>query len=119
MTRLILAKEEQRRETDMLDIEPHKHVLDRLGEEQATRVACFRHVELPEEEILVEHVEEEKGKAGEAVDDGGDDAVSQGWQQMRRRRERGEGKHVLMTTRRVTPGYSVPQATSRKMYLML
>ena len=72
---LVHCEEEERGEADLLDVHPHEHVLDRLGEEQPAGVARGRLVELPEEEILPELVEEEEGEAREAVDDGRDDTV--------------------------------------------
>lgn len=64
----VLRKEEQSSETDLLDVQSDEHVLDSFGEEEASRVVCTGLLELPEEEVLVQHEEEEEGNEGETVD---------------------------------------------------
>ncbi len=80
---VVLSKEEQSGETDLLEVHADKDVLDRAGEEHAARLADLLSVELPDEEVLVHLVEQEERDGGEAVDDRGDDAVCDSW---------GEGK---------------------------
>lgn len=52
-------------------------MLDRLREEQTSRIGSRRLVELPQEQVLVELVEEEEGRACEAVDHWRDDRVAE------------------------------------------
>jgi hypothetical protein len=71
---LILREEEQGGHTYLLDVQPHKQVLKRLGEEQTTSIGTL--LVHPEEEVLVQEVKEDKGGTSEAVDDRRDDRVS-------------------------------------------
>ena len=57
-------------------------MLDRTWEEQAARLARLLAIELPDEEVLVHLIEEEERDEGKAVDDGRDDAVRNGCEQM-------------------------------------
>lgn len=74
----ILSEEEQRREADLLDVQTNEDVLEGLGEEQPARVARARLLQLPQEEILVEHEEEQESDEGETVDDWRDDGIGDG-----------------------------------------
>lgn len=72
-----LGEEEQRSEANLLDVQPHKDVLDGFGEEEPAGVPRDGLVELPEEEVLPDKVREEERDAGDSVDDRGDDHVSE------------------------------------------
>lgn len=86
---LILSEEEQRGETDLLEVETDKYVRHGLGEEQTAGVARLGHVELPEEKVLPHLEEKEERHASQAVDDGRNDRVrdrdnrDEGWQTKR------------------------------------
>ena len=82
---LVLREEEQRRETDLHNIQPYEDVLHGLREEQASSLPVRRLVEPPQELVLVELVEQEERDPREAVDDGGDDAVREGYPGVRER----------------------------------
>ena len=119
---LVLRQEEQRRETDLLDVHPDENVLHRLREEQSTGLSSRRLVELPEEEVLPEEVEEDKGDEGEAVDDRRDDRVRDRYFSRCEYEVRIKGLRwgdSLMTTNSVVAGKSVPKDTFRVPYLML
>lgn len=83
------SDEEERSETNLLDVKTNKHVLDGLWEEQASSISRSWLVQLPEEEVLPYKIEQAKRDKGEAVDDRGDDHVSKrnddqerdGWEQ--------------------------------------
>ena len=61
----------------MLDVKSHKHMLECLGEEETARLAGRRLIMDPGEKILVQHIEQEEGCEGKAVDDGRDDGVAE------------------------------------------
>ena len=61
----------------MLDVKPHKHMLDCFDEEETARVAGRWFIIDPGEKIFVQHVEQEEGCEGKAIDDGRDDGVTE------------------------------------------
>lgn len=69
-------EEEQGTKTELLDVHPNEHMLNRLWEEQATRIGRGRLRVLVKEEILVEEIEKEKCKACKAIDYRRDNGVS-------------------------------------------
>ena len=69
----VASEEEQGRQQDLLNIQTHKHMLQRLREEAATAVRRARLPQLPEEPVLPENVEQEECRRREAVDDRLDD----------------------------------------------
>ena len=75
---VILSQEEERAKANLLNIQPHKHVLDRLGEEEASGVVLGRHVELPQEKVLIHEIKQEKCGASKSVDDGRNKGVGEG-----------------------------------------
>lgn len=80
---LVPRKEEERRQIDLLDVQPDEDVLDGTREEQATGVARGGLAEGVDEEVLVEQVEEEEGEACKAIDEGRDDRVRDGCESLR------------------------------------
>lgn len=70
-------EKEQGTQAELLDIEPNKYMLNRLGEEEPARVARMRLIVDPREEVLVQEVEEEEGRKREAIDDGSYDGIAE------------------------------------------
>jgi hypothetical protein len=64
--------------TYLLNVHSDKEVLNCSGEVQASSITARRLPELPQEEILVHHVECKEGGARKAIDDGRYDRVAQG-----------------------------------------
>ena len=75
MAVLVLGEEEQRSEADLLDVQPDKDVLNRLREEQSARLTPGLAIAHPEEQVLVQLVEQEECRKRKAVNDWRDDAV--------------------------------------------
>jgi len=67
----VLREEEQGTQAELLDIESNKYMLNCPREEESARVARMRLIVDPSEEVLVQEVEQEKGRKREAVNDGG------------------------------------------------
>ena len=61
--RVILREEEQSAETDLLNIQPNKHMLDCLWEKQASCIGRGLLCVPVEKEVLVEKIEKEECKA--------------------------------------------------------
>jgi hypothetical protein len=72
-----LGEEEQRGEADLLDIQAHKDMLERLGEEHTARVRRRRLLIGIQEKVFVELIKQEKGRARQAIDDRGNNRVPQ------------------------------------------
>ena len=71
----ILSEEEQCGEAYLLNVQPNENMLECLGEEHASSVVRARLLQLPKEEVLVQHEEKEESDEGEAVDYGRDYGV--------------------------------------------
>ena len=74
---VVLCEEEQGTQAELLDIQPNKYMLDRLREEESTRLARMRLIVDPREEVLVQEVEQEEGRKREAIDDGGYNGIAE------------------------------------------
>jgi hypothetical protein len=64
--------------TYLLNVHSDKKVLNCSGEVQASSITVRRLPELPQEEILVHHVECKEGRARKAIDEWCYDRVTQG-----------------------------------------
>ena len=63
-------------------------MLDCFGEEETARVAGRRLIIDPGQKIFVQHVEQEEGRKGKAIDDGRDDGVTERDDNQQRRRRK-------------------------------
>lgn len=117
---LVLGEEEQRRQTDLLNVQPDEDVLEGLGEEQSSGVARARLLEQPQEQVLVEEVEEHECNERKTIDHRGDDRVGDSC----RRRvstvalQRAEYDSQITTIKEMV-GKRVPNDTLRTPYLRL
>jgi hypothetical protein len=124
LTVLISGEEEERGEADLLEVEADKYVVDRLWEEEAAGLGPGRLIDDPDEEVLVAKVEQDKGDAGEAVDDGRNDRVGDGWQRggdasgCAAGATRANKARALMTASSVVSGKTVPHWSERMPNLM-
>jgi hypothetical protein len=71
------SEEEQSGETDLLDIQPNKGMLNSLGEEQPSGITTSGLIQLPEEEILPYEIEQSKRDKRQSIDDRRDQHVSE------------------------------------------
>jgi hypothetical protein len=76
---LILSKEEQCTETDLLNIQTHEHMLNGFRVEQASGVRRRRLSELIQEEVFVELIEQEEGEDRKTVDDRRNDGIAKSY----------------------------------------
>ena len=73
----ILREEEQGCKTDLLDIHADKDMLNGLGEEKASLLTASRMIELTKEQVFPQVIVAEEGEACQAVNNGGDDGISE------------------------------------------
>ena len=74
----------------MLDIKPHKEMLNRFREEEPTSLAGTRLIVDPGEEILVKEIEEKEGRKREAINNRGYYGVAErDYNQLSHRRKEG------------------------------
>ena len=71
----IARKEEQRTQTNLLDVHPNEHMLESSREVQPSGVVRRRLFHLVKEAVFVQLVKEEEGCECKSVDDWGDDHV--------------------------------------------
>ena len=69
MSCFVLCQEEERSETELLQVQADENVLYRFGEEEAACITGLWLVELPEELVLVQEIEEQESGEGKTVDD--------------------------------------------------
>jgi hypothetical protein len=76
---IVLSQEEQPSKAYLLNVQAYKDVLKRFREKHSSGIVRAWLLQLPEEEILVQHEEEEEYDEGKAVYDGRNDGICDSW----------------------------------------
>jgi hypothetical protein len=74
---VVLGEEEQGTQAELLNVEPDKYMLNCFGEKESPGVAGIWLVVDPNEQVLVQEIEEKEGRKCEAVDDGRYDGITE------------------------------------------